>query len=69
MKPHYFNQDKADSDDMLLRMAIQQGYVPERCLLGGQTAMGLVNQGDDPCGGCNCDRDKCGGRPKQGATP
>ena len=62
MKVHYFEQDKADSDDMLLGMAKMQGYVPQTCLLGGQTVMGLVNSGKDPCKGCNCDKSKCGGR-------
>lgn len=62
MKPHYFNQESPDSDDFLLKMAIGQGYVPPSCLLGGQTVMGLVNQGNDPCKGCKGDRIKCKGR-------
>lgn len=62
MKPHYFNQEEADQDDLLLNMAKGQGYVPPLCLLGGQTVMGLVNQGKDPCQGCNCDKSKCQGR-------
>ena len=61
MKIHYFNQEEADKDDMLLNMAKGQGYVPQTCLLGGQTLMGLVNSGFDPCRGCKCDRDKCKG--------
>jgi len=64
MKPHYFNQESPDPDDMLLLMAIHQGYVPDTCLLGGQTVMGLMNSGADPCKGCECDRDKCKGREK-----
>lgn len=62
MKVHYFEQEEADKDDMLLDMAKGQGYVSKGCLLGGQTVMGLVNNGTDPCKGCECDRNKCGGR-------
>lgn len=61
-KPHYFDQEKPDTDDMFLDMAKGQGYVPQACLLGGQVVMGLVNEGKDPCDGCNCDRGKCNGR-------
>ena len=68
MKLHYFSQDKADSDDMLLGMAKMQGYVPATCLLGGVVVMSEVQSGKDPCSGCNCDRQKCSGRPrKEGA--
>ena len=63
MKPHYFDQENAD-DDFMLKMAIHQGYVPQTCLLGGQMVMGLMNEGKDPCKGCECDRLKCGGRIK-----
>lgn len=64
MKPHYFDQDKPDSDDMFLKMAIGQGYVPQGCLLGGQLVMRLINSGNDPCKGCEGDRIKCNGRSK-----
>jgi hypothetical protein len=64
MKVHYFNQDSADGDDFVLTVTIMRGYVPNTCLLGGITVMGLVNMGKDPCKGCNCDRTKCKGRPK-----
>jgi len=63
MKLHYF-QETPDSDDMLLNMAKSQGYVPQSCLLGGQIVMGLVNDGKDPCTGCEGPREKCGGRLK-----
>ena len=59
MKPHYFNQESADTDDHLLGMAKMQGYVIQTCLLGGQTVMGLVNNSQNPCNGCACDRSKC----------
>jgi hypothetical protein len=62
MKIHYFDQKEPDKDDLLLQMAKEQGYVPNTCLLGGQTVMGLVNSGKDPCDGCKCDRSKCCGR-------
>ena len=64
MKPHYFEQESADQDDMLLKMAIGQGYVPQTCLLGGTVIFGLVNQGQDPCKGCEGPREQCHGRPK-----
>lgn len=53
MKIHYFEQEKADEDDFFLKMAKSQGYVPETCLLGGQTVMSLVNSRENPCDGCN----------------
>lgn len=67
MKPHYFDDPTGEAAraDMWLQMAKGQGYVPKGCLLGGQVVMGLVNKGDDPCAGCNCDRTMCGGRPKR----
>lgn len=64
MKPHYFDQDKADEDDALLGMAKMQGYVPKTCLLGGQTVMGLVQMGAEPCNGCAGPREKCKGKGK-----
>lgn len=67
MKIQYFDQDAADEDDFILKSAIQQGYVPKTCLLGGSLLMIIVNQGQDPCVGCNCNRSKCFGRPKEGS--
>lgn len=65
MKPHYFEQDKPDADDIHIKMAIQQGYVPQGCLLNGQLVMGIICSGGDPCKGCTCSRNKCQGRPEQ----
>ena len=65
MKPHYFDQDSADNDDIQLKMAIHQGYVPKTCLLNGVVAMGVVEMGGDPCVGCSGPREKCKGRTKQ----
>lgn len=66
MKPHYFDDvDSLDRDsDVMLKMAIQQGYVPKDCRLGGMVIMALTTDGKDPCIGCECDRGLCHGRPK-----
>lgn len=50
-------------NDFQLEMAINQGYVPPKCLLLGGLVMALINSGEDPCKGCHMDRVKCGGRP------
>ena len=52
-------------DDIHKKMAVNQGYVPATCTLPGQLVMVLMNSGEDPCKGCNNDRQKCKGRPKQ----
>lgn len=62
MKPHYFTQEKPDEDDLMLPMAIKQGYVPADCRLGGLMILELVHSGEDPCRGCHYDRKLCGGR-------
>lgn len=64
MKPHYFDQEKADEDDHYLKLAKKQGYVPENCLLDGSLVMVIINSGDDPCRECNAPREKCKGRKK-----
>ena len=64
MKLHYFDQGEADADDFLLNGAKAQGYVPEKCLLGGMTVMYETKNGNDPCAGCNGPREKCEGRAK-----
>ncbi len=68
MTLHYFNKENADPNDLQLRMAIQQGYVPQTCLLGGVVVMSIINESKDPCVGCECDRNKCNGRPKEVAA-
>lgn len=65
MKIHYFDQDIADADDLLLQMAKGQGYVPATCLLGGRVVMAEVNCGRDACAGCEGPREKCHGRPRR----
>lgn len=65
MKLHYFNQPTADPDDIQLLMAKGQGYVPQTCLLGGRLVMGEVNDGRDPCSGCEGPRETCKGRPRK----
>lgn len=62
---HYFDRDKAPEADILLKMAIQQGYVPKTCLLSGEIVMSEINRMADPCAGCNGPREKCHGRPKR----
>ena len=62
MKVHYFDQDKADDDDIILMMAIGQGYVPKNCLVSGQLVMATIGSKQDPCKGCKGPREKCGGR-------
>lgn len=64
MKFHYFDQEKAGTNDIQLKMAIYQGYVPKTCLLLGLLVMSEVFAGKDPCAGCNGPREKCYGRPK-----
>ena len=65
MKPHYFNQEESDNDDMQLNMAKMQGYVPKTCLLGGMIVMGEVSNGSNPCWGCNGPREKCLGEARR----
>lgn len=64
-KLHYFEQDVPDPDDIMLKMAISQGYVPPTCLLGGIVVMDETRRGHDPCAGCEGPREKCYGRPKR----
>ena len=65
MKLHYFEQNQADADDVMLNMAKMQGYVQQTCLLGGVVVMAEVNNGKHPCWDCNGPRDKCHGKPKR----
>jgi len=65
MKPHYFEQNLADNDDILLKMCIHQGYVPTTCLLGGGVVWSEQNASRDPCAGCNGPREKCHGRERK----
>lgn len=62
---HYFDQAEADASDFLLGMAKMQGYVPEKCLLGGAVVMAEVTASRNPCWGCSGPRDRCGGKPEQ----
>lgn len=64
MKLHYFQQLAADTDDIQLEMAKMQGYVPQKCLLGGMVVMDEINKGNNPCWGCEGPREKCDGAPK-----
>jgi hypothetical protein len=64
MNLHYFDKIEAPKEDILLQMAIQQGYIPKTCLLSGMIVMAEINSMKDPCAGCNGPREKCHGRPK-----
>ena len=54
--------NKNPENDVLLEMAINQGYVSKKCKLPGGLVMALQNSGEDPCAGCNHDRNECEGR-------
>lgn len=61
---HYFDSPELAKDDIYLRAAKDQGYVPQGCLLVGNLVLALVAQPPgDPCKGCSGDRLVCGGRP------
>lgn len=49
------------SQDLILKKAKEQGYVPEGCYMDGELVMALVNSGYNPCDGCNADRSICHG--------
>ena len=51
--------------DVMLELCKQQGYVPAKCTLSGAIVFGLINKGENPCDGCNEDRNKCDGRVKK----
>ncbi len=65
MKPHYFEQKAADDNDIMLKMAIGQGYVPTTCLLNGSVAFDEINNQRCPCSGCSGPREKCKGKKQQ----
>lgn len=52
-------------DDMMRQIAVNQGYVPAACELPGIMIMAMVNDGKDPCVGCDVERGGCGGRPRE----
>lgn len=41
--------------DELLKLCINQGYVPKDCSLPGELVFLLINDGKNPCNGCNID--------------
>lgn len=43
-------------------MCINQGYIPSTCKMDGQMCWLLIQEGKDPCKGCNHNRSKCNGR-------
>lgn len=62
---HYFDKTEAPIEDAALWMAKHQGYVPKTCLLGGVVVMDEVNNGRNPCWGCEGPRERCHGKPKR----
>ena len=66
---HYFDQAQADPQDVQLRMAIGQGYVPAGCLLAGDLVMEMTRKGQDACSGCQGPRERCQGRPVAADPP
>ena len=62
MELQYFEDGQIDNDDIQHKMAVNQGYVPQTCRLGGMIIMNAINQSLDPCKGCHCDRSECHGR-------
>jgi hypothetical protein len=59
----YFDRSAAPKRDIQLQLAVHQGYVPSRCLLGGGIVLAEMRAGRDPCAGCDGPRVRCGGRP------
>ncbi len=51
--------------DTMREMCVAQGYVPPKCQLMGMVVWHLIQKGEDPCAGCNLDRNICGGRPRK----
>lgn len=45
-------------EDILKKIAVEQGYVKNTCKLPGDLIMALINSGKNPCDGCNI-KDKC----------
>lgn len=50
--------------DYMRELCIKQGYVPTTCALDGMLILGLVNKGENPCDGCNANRNICKGKGK-----
>jgi len=50
--------------DNMQELCIKQGYVPTTCTLDGMLIWGLINNGENPCDGCNANRDICKGKRK-----
>lgn len=66
MKASYREVNEAERlAGIALEICIHQGYVPLNCLLNGGVVFALINKGEDPCAGCNLNRNICGGRPKK----
>jgi hypothetical protein len=53
-----------DKKDIMRELCINQGYVPCDCTMPGEMIFPLMHK-EDPCNGCNEDRNICNGRPKK----
>ena len=58
---HYFDQPEPDPADRVLREAITQGIVTERCRLGGTLISMALAREERPCATCHCPRKLCDG--------
>jgi hypothetical protein len=59
---NYFQRGKVPDFDMQLKGAIKSQYVAAGCLRVGMFVLADVQAGRDPCTGCTCPREMCGGR-------
>ena len=50
--------------DIMRELCIKQGYVPHTCVMPGEMIFALMHK-EDPCNGCNTDRNICKGRDKK----
>jgi hypothetical protein len=50
--------------DVMKDLCVKQGYVPDTCTMAGMMVFLLI-QKEDPCAGCNEDRNICRGRNKK----
>jgi hypothetical protein len=53
-----------ENNAMLKDAAINEGRIPVTCTLRAALVWWLILKGEDPCAGCNWDREVCKGRPK-----
>ncbi len=42
-----------NKEDGMLKLCIQQGYVPSHCVMDGRLVFAMISSGVTPCAGCN----------------